>query len=185
MQILHKNVGVVSFLGTYLEHQNILEKLGVMWTPVYTIADLESVDALIVPGGEWPTLKFALEPLLNKIAERTEEGMPLCLEGKSLLLLDEKQNTPLSIKKMQISDYRREYPSEIKDEIILSFADTKAYLAHWIHPVNIQKITKKWQVLANYQGSPILIENQNIIAHNFYSAFSKDYRLHEYFISKI
>jgi 5'-phosphate synthase pdxT subunit len=60
-------VGILAVQGDYEAHAAVLARLGVPHVFVRTPADLEGVDALILPGGESTTqLRFLTEEGLEK-----------------------------------------------------------------------------------------------------------------------
>src|SRR5690242_213691 len=49
-------VGVLALQGAFVEHQAMLERIGARARAVRLPADLEAVDALVIPGGESTTI---------------------------------------------------------------------------------------------------------------------------------
>ncbi len=49
-------VGVLSLQGDFAEHVAAMREIGCSCDPVKTVADVESVDGLIIPGGESTTI---------------------------------------------------------------------------------------------------------------------------------
>ena len=45
-------IGVLALQGDFIEHINVLRRLGVRAVPVRTPAELANLDGLIIPGGE-------------------------------------------------------------------------------------------------------------------------------------
>ncbi len=82
-------VGVLALQGAFLEHINMLRRLGVRATPVRKPEELAPLDGLIIPGGESTTIgKLAdrwglIEPLRAFIAA----GKPVWGTGAGLILL--------------------------------------------------------------------------------------------------
>ncbi len=82
-------VGVLALQGAFLEHINMLRRLGVRATPVRKPAELDPLDGLIIPGGESTTIgKLAdrwglIEPLRAFIAA----GKPVWGTCAGLILL--------------------------------------------------------------------------------------------------
>src|SRR6266508_5717804 len=58
----HPTIGVLAYQGDIREHRRILDSLGVRSLEVRTLADLDRVDGLIVPGGE--------STVIGKLTER-------------------------------------------------------------------------------------------------------------------
>ncbi|MBT4936981.1 hypothetical protein HON22_03600 [Candidatus Peregrinibacteria bacterium] len=188
MRLLPKNIGILSFLGPFKKHQEIFESLGVMSSFVKSLEDLESVDALVIPGTEIASLHFSLKELLPYVSKRQKEGMPLFLTGEALVLLAEAELTDISFKKMDIQKFHIDSPRRFNEDIRLSFSDTRDFSAPYVRPPKIQRVSKGFHVLASKRhdaSEPVCIEKDNILACSFYPEFSGDKRIHEYFLTKI
>jgi 5'-phosphate synthase pdxT subunit len=188
MEFLKKNIGVLSFLGPFKKHLEILKELDTLAMEVKNLEDLESIDALIIPGTEIASLHFALTELLEEIKKRTDDKMPLLLTGEASILLDEEERTPLSFKNMRIEKHKSPQESNFEEMIKLAFSDTKHFPAKFLRSPSFIKINKNFKNLAylNSDGEEAcLIESGNIIATSFYPEFCEDKRIHEYFITKI
>jgi pyridoxal 5'-phosphate synthase pdxT subunit len=188
VKLLPKNIGILSFLGPFVQHQNIFQSLGVHVTLLKEPQDLDSVDALVIPGSETKALETALQDIFPAIAKRIHEKMPIFLTGEACVLLSEEAKTPLSFKKMNIKSFQNTSLRRFNEEIYLSFSDTKKYNAPYVRSPEIDKIAKNFTVLASKENTPheaVCIEKDNILAMTFYPELSEDKRMHEYFITKI
>jgi len=188
MKLLQKNIGIVAFLGPYMQNKKLLDSLGVHTTFVKTLEDLESVDALIIPGTEYIPLRFSLKELFPAIMKRVQEGMPLLLTGAASLLLDEKKETPLSCKKMNIQSYEPKNNKRYNEQVRLQFSDTREFTAVFVRSPVCLQLGKGFLVLSEKQsdgGEVIMMEQDNILSCTFYPELSEDIRIHEYFVTKI
>ena len=70
-------VGVLALQGDVIEHLRALQRSGARTREVRTPADLEGVDALVVPGGESTTVIRLLERfgLVEPIRERVRDDL--------------------------------------------------------------------------------------------------------------
>src|SRR6266511_1754371 len=75
----HPTIGVLAYQGDIREHRRILDSLGVRSLEVRTLADLDRVDGLIVPGGESTVIGKLTERygLLEPLRERARVGLPM------------------------------------------------------------------------------------------------------------
>src|SRR6266568_3888066 len=75
----HTTIGVLAYQGDIREHRRILDSLGVRSLEVRTLADLDRVDGLIVPGGESTVIGKLTERygLLEPLRERARAGLPM------------------------------------------------------------------------------------------------------------
>jgi 5'-phosphate synthase pdxT subunit len=84
-----KTVGVLALQGDVREHLAVLADCGVRAMPVRRPSELDSVDALVLPGGESTTMSRLLETfeLLEPIRARLAEGMPAYGSCAGMILL--------------------------------------------------------------------------------------------------
>ena len=70
-------VGVLALQGAFRAHIQILNQLDAETAEVRVPADLEGVDALVIPGGESTTISMLLESsgLFEPLADKIEKGM--------------------------------------------------------------------------------------------------------------
>lgn len=82
-------VGVLALQGDVAEHLRALEDSGARALPVRRLAELDAVDALVIPGGESTTMSKLLVAfdLLGPLAERVRDGMPVWGTCAGMILL--------------------------------------------------------------------------------------------------
>lgn len=83
------HIGVLALQGGVREHLASLERCGARVSGVKTVEQLESVDALVIPGGESTTIiKLATRyELVEPIRRRIEQGMPAFGSCAGMILL--------------------------------------------------------------------------------------------------
>lgn len=71
-------VGVLALQGAFREHLRILRSLSIPALTVRTGAELDTVDALVIPGGESTAMsRLAIDlAVLDPISHRISQGMP-------------------------------------------------------------------------------------------------------------
>jgi pyridoxal 5'-phosphate synthase pdxT subunit len=82
-------IGVLALQGAFAEHVEMLSSIGVPAREVRTLADLDGVQAVIIPGGESTTIGRLLRitGLDEAIRERVEAGMPVWGTCAGMILL--------------------------------------------------------------------------------------------------
>src|SRR5262249_45755704 len=82
-------VGVLALQGDVPEHLRALERAGAEAVPVKTREALDSVDGLVIPGGESTTVGMLLErfELMEPLRQRVADGMPLFGTCTGLILM--------------------------------------------------------------------------------------------------
>ncbi|MBD3854792.1 MAG: pyridoxal 5'-phosphate synthase glutaminase subunit PdxT, partial [Acidobacteria bacterium] len=88
--------GVLALQGDWAAHSAILRELGAHTCPVRTAADLASVDALVIPGGESSAMLRLMEPenLARRIRDRIAAGMAILATCAGVILLAEHIQPP-------------------------------------------------------------------------------------------
>lgn len=189
------NIGILAFQGSVEEHEYALEELDANPYLVRSVADLNEVDALIIPGGESTTLGVLLKdnPLLEKIKKRVIEGMPVYGTCMGLILLA-KEVTKGSLKnqpifglldvKIERNAYGRQRESF---ETIISIPRVSApqYNAVFIRAPRITYTGPGVDVLGSYDNAPVLVQEGNILASSFHPELTDDLRIHKYFLQMI
>jgi len=82
-------IGVLALQGDVAEHVRALEESGARALPVRRLAELDAVDALVIPGGESTTMSKLLVAfdLLDPLEERVHAGMPVWGTCAGMILL--------------------------------------------------------------------------------------------------
>ena len=91
-----KQVGVLALQGAFIEHEKMLEQLGVSCIELRNKEDLEKpYDGIILPGGESTVQGKLLKELdmFDTIKKQIEEGMPVLATCAGLILLVKKSKT--------------------------------------------------------------------------------------------
>lgn len=85
------NIGVLAVQGAFIEHEHMLENLGIPCVEIRKKEDLSGIDGIILPGGESTVQGQLLDkldmkkPLQNMIAD----GLPVLATCAGLILLAE------------------------------------------------------------------------------------------------
>ena len=203
-----KKIGILAFQGDVAEHSRIIEKLGHQSMEVRTIADLDKVDALIIPGGESTTIGFFLETtgLGEEIKRRAIPNTPsedwlvaplpiwgTCAGAIILAKKIESHIIPSHLGLMDMTVARNAYGSQIDsfytsiDIPALGIQDLKAAFirAPIITEVHVRHHLSQPEILARHQGKIVLVQQGKLLASTFHPELTNDQRLHEYFINSI
>lgn len=84
-------IGVLALQGSFAEHLQQLQRLGIRGIPVRTAADLARADAMILPGGESTALRRLMAPkdFGEQLRQRILRGMPVWGTCAGMILLAE------------------------------------------------------------------------------------------------
>ena len=84
------NIGVLALQGAFIEHEKVLDKLGVDYTELRQKSDLDTkLDGIILPGGESTVQGKLLRELdmFENIKEQIEDGLPVLATCAGMILL--------------------------------------------------------------------------------------------------
>jgi len=191
-----KRVGVLALQGDFEAHGKILERLGAEPVFVRTAAELDSLDGLVIPGGESSTMLKLLraENLLAPLSEfgRQRAIFGTCA-GAILLAADVSNPEQESLGLMDIGVERNGYGRQIDSRV--AHLTPEAEFAARTHPGEmeavfirapvIRRVGPRGRVLARYQGDPVLVEQGRHLVATFHPELTADSRVHDLFLSKL
>ena len=187
-----KNIGVLALQGDFLEHIKVLKKLNVSTSEVRTKKELDTVDALIIPGGESTTIGKLLKKykLDKEIKSRFKHGMPIygtcagaIIIAKEILDYDKQPKLGL----IDITIDRNAYGRQIDSfETKLTIKGLKKeFNAIFIRAPKIERIGKDIEVLAKHNDEPVLIKNSHALISTFHPEMTGDLRVHKLFLKMV
>ncbi|HYI46324.1 MAG TPA: pyridoxal 5'-phosphate synthase glutaminase subunit PdxT [Actinomycetota bacterium] len=186
-------VGVLALQGDVREHARALETVGATPVHVKHADQFESVDALIVPGGESTTIGKLLDRfgLLDALVERAREGMPLygTCAGAILMATEVigREDAPHRFSVLDISVKRNAYGRQIEsfesDLAVEGFNED--FRAVFIRAPIIERVGDDVEVLATWDGRPVLVRQGRLLASTFHPEMTDDPRIHELFVGMI
>jgi len=189
-------IGVLALQGDFLEHIKMLEGLDVQAIRVRLPEDLESIEGLIIPGGESTTIgKLAvayglMEPLRQFGKEKPIWGT---CAGAIFLSRDAHRTQPL-LQLMDIQVERNAFGRQIasfETDLIIPALDKvgesgKPYHAVFIRAPLIEKVFGDAQILAKLpDGRIVAAQQEHLLATSFHPELTQDDRFHRYFLSLI
>jgi 5'-phosphate synthase pdxT subunit len=180
-------IGVLAIQGDYEAHKLRLEELGAQVVLVKKPEQLESLDAIVIPGGESSTMLKFLERdgFLQKLRDFVQVKPSFGTCAGAILLAKEVENpTQQSLGVMDICVRRNAYGRQLDSNI--REAQTKLpggpLEMVFIRAPKISKQGKEVEVLASYDGDPVLVRQRNTMAATFHPELSQDKRVHEAFL---
>lgn len=189
------SVGVLDIQGSVREHLQALTKLGVNAMPVKTKQDLNKISGLIIPGGESTTIgklikKNGLDKEIRKRAAAFAGSKTLAVWGTcaGAILLAKKvlNDPPDGLRLMDMTIERNSYGGQLdsfETEITIPALKLRNLRAIFIRAPKIKKASPKAKILAKYEGNPVMVQQENLLATTFHPELTSDLRIHEYFIS--
>jgi 5'-phosphate synthase pdxT subunit len=172
-------VGVLALQGDFEAHARVLSRLGATSREVRVAADLEGLDALIIPGGESTvmTLGIQRENLAQPLRDLAAAGTPVLGTCAGLIMLDRDHLGVLDLR-TQRNAFGRQLRSFEAD---LDFKDVDG------GPVHAVFIRAPWvaehgpdvEILAAVDGHPVAVRKGNVLAVAFHPELTGEIRLHE------
>lgn len=183
-------VGVLALQGSFALHQKRLEELGAQVVLVKTEKELESVSALVIPGGESTTLLKLIDQNFRKaLFDRIAGGLPTLATCAGLILLAKKVESPAqeSLSLLDVDVVRNGYGRQLDSfiEPSLSWCEqASAYIKNtayeneilegvFIRAPLITRCGKDVETLISHRGKAVLIVQRNILAATFHPELSK------------
>lgn len=191
-------VGVLALQGDFREHLLALAECGVQAIPVKHLAEINQVDALVIPGGESTTIaKLARSfGLFDRIVERIAAGMPTYGSCAGMILLADRLTEAAagqeSFGGMDITVRRNAFGRQVDSfEADLTFRGITAppIRAIFIRAPWVEAIGPRVEVLASVEFNgelhPVAVTQGNLLATSFHPEITGDNRVHRYFIEQV
>jgi 5'-phosphate synthase pdxT subunit len=187
-------VGVLALQGDVREHIQSLLACGVEAVAVRRAQEIESVDALVLPGGESTTIAQLAEVfgIFDLIKEKITNGMPVygSCAGMILLaneILDAKEGQK-SFGGLDITVRRNAFGRQVDSfESDIAFNDGLEQLIHavFIRAPWVEKTSDSVEVLASVDAHPVAVRSKTALATSFHPELTGDHRVHLYFIEQV
>jgi 5'-phosphate synthase pdxT subunit len=175
-------VGVLALQGDFEAHSKILTALGAVPREVRVPADLEGLDALVLPGGESTvmTLGIEREGLAEPLRALATAGTPILGTCAGMIILDREHLGVLDILALR-NAFGRQLRSFEADLEIEGVSDPPAPPVHavFIRAPWVQETGPGVRVLADVDGHPVAVRQGNVVAISFHPELTGERRLHE------
>jgi 5'-phosphate synthase pdxT subunit len=188
-------VGVLALQGDVREHLNSLSLLNVAVQKVRTVEELETVNALIIPGGESTTISMLAKRvgLMNPLRKFVQDKKAVYGSCAGMIMLaneildgrkDQETIGGLDIT-VRRNAFGRQVDSFETDLKIKNFE--KEFRAVFIRAPWVERIGDDVEVLATVKTSenkehPVMVRQDNLLATAFHPELTTDSRIHEYFV---
>ena len=189
-------IGVLALQGAFIEHEQMLARLGAEAVEVRLPKDLEGLDGIIIPGGESTTIgKLAvayglIEPL--RTFGKSHAIWGTCA-GAIFLSNDIGRDQPL-LGLMDIKVKRNAFGRQVDsfetdleiDELYKATGTEHPYHAVFIRAPIIESVSGSARVLSALEDGRIVAAQQgHLLATSFHPELTDDTRFHQYFISLV
>ncbi|HZS00291.1 MAG TPA: pyridoxal 5'-phosphate synthase glutaminase subunit PdxT [Chloroflexota bacterium] len=186
-------VGVLALQGDFREHIEALRAAGAEARPVRRPAELEGLDALVIPGGESTTMRrlLAAYDLAEPIRARAAAGFPVygtC--AGCILLADEVDGAPApQLGLMDIGVTRNAYGRQVdsfETDLPIPALGAEPLRAVFIRAPRIERVGPGVEVLARLEdGTVVAARQDNLVVTTFHPELTGDARFHRYFLEQV
>ena len=176
---------MLALQGGFEAHAKLLAKLGARVREVRTAADLENLDALILPGGESTAITLAIERehLADPLRDLIATGTPTLGTCAGMILLDRSHLGVLDVQAERNAFGRQLHSFETDLEI--PGIDGGPVRAVFIRAPWIVAYGPGVEVLAEVDGHPVAIRQGNVLALPFHPELSGETRLHRLLLEEV
>jgi len=176
-------VGVLALQGDFEAHAKTLRRLGAEPREVRTPAEMEGLDALVIPGGESTTIgkmieSAGLEPALRA---HHEAGRPVLGTCAGLIVCDAEHLGFIDATARR-NAFGRQLQSFEADLEVEGVGD-EPLRAVFIRAPWVERHGLGVEVLASYEGHPVAIREGNVLACAFHPELVDDPRFHAIFMA--
>jgi 5'-phosphate synthase pdxT subunit len=186
-----KKVGVLALQGDFAEHIASLRRLGVEALAVRLPQDLESLDGLIIPGGESTTIGRLMVSygFVKTLRELSQDDFPMFGTCAGMILLAKSVLDLLDVATvgaMGIKVRRNAFGRQVDSfETLLSVPalGEVPFPAVFIRAPIILEAEPGVEILASLpDGTPVSAKQGNFLVSAFHPELTSDLRFHAYFL---
>jgi pyridoxal 5'-phosphate synthase pdxT subunit len=182
-------IGVLALQGDFDAHRRRLEGLGSEVVLVRKAGQFDSIDGLVIPGGESTTfLKLLGRDTLQKLDDFVHSKPTFGTCAGAILLAKQVENPhqpgldalDITIRR---NGYGRQIDSMIVEEPSTLGGDPLEMV--FIRAPRIERIGEGVEVLAKRDDEPVLVRKGSVMAATFHPELSDDTRVHQEFLKLV
>jgi pyridoxal 5'-phosphate synthase pdxT subunit len=176
-------IGVLAIQGGFERHLEMLRGLGAEVREVRTPGDMESLDGLVVPGGESTTICKGIESagLAEPIRTHHEAGRPVFGTCAGMIVCDAEHLGLLDATARRNAFGRQLHSFEADLEV--AGIGSEPLRAVFIRAPWVERHGAGVEVLASCEGHPVAVREGSVLACAFHPELTGDSRLHALFMA--
>jgi len=186
-------IGVLALQGAFIEHINVLRRLGVEALPVRLPDELNGLDGLIIPGGESTTALNLMHSfnLFEPLKELAQAGLPILGTCAGIICLAKKVSNSINhdmptLAVMDITVRRNAFGRQVdsfETELEMPALGGEPFPAVFIRAPIIESAEPPVEILARLPDGTIVAARQGkLLVTAFHPELSHDLRIHRYFL---
>jgi pyridoxal 5'-phosphate synthase pdxT subunit len=174
-------IGVLALQGNFREHAAMLRALGADVVEVRKPEELDTLDGLVVPGGESTTFMRLMRLYGLDEALRTFSG-PMFGTCAGMIVLD-RRHLGLVDLEVDRNAYGRQVAS-FEADLQLPGEDDRMR-GVFIRAPRVRDHGEDVEVLAEHDGEPVLLRQGRFLVASFHPELTEDTRVHELFLDQV
>ena len=177
-------IGVLALQGAFIEHEQMLQRLGVETFEIRHLADWQQpMDGLILPGGESTAMMRVMkdEALMEPIRKAISEGLPVLGTCAGMILLDDKHFGCMDVT-VKRNAYGRQLGSFQAEHDVKGIGVVPMV---FIRAPYIERCGDGVEVLSTLDGHVVAARQQNMLVCSFHPELTDDTRLHEFWLKEV
>lgn len=184
---------MLALQGDVREHLTALHGCGAEASAVRTAAELDAVDALVLPGGESTTMSRLLQVfgLEGPVRERLSAGMPTLSTCAGLILMSRQvldgRPDQISFGVLDVTVRRNGYGRQVESfeaDLPVEPLGLAPFRAVFIRAPLIEATGSDAEVIATYDGNPVAVTQGPHLGLCFHPEMTDDPRLHQLFLER-
>jgi 5'-phosphate synthase pdxT subunit len=178
-------VGVLALQGDFEAHAGMLARLGAEARIVRTPADLDGLDALVIPGGESTTMTLGIERerLAEPLRELIADGTPTLATCAGMIVLDREH---LGV--LDVTARRNAFGRQVRSfeaDLDVHGVEGGPVRGVFIRAPWVEEPGADVEVLAEVDGHPVAVRQGTVTAVAFHPELTGDARLHRWLVEAV
>jgi 5'-phosphate synthase pdxT subunit len=189
-------IGVLALQGDVREHLRAIAECDALARPVRRPEELESVDALVIPGGESTTIgKLAVDfGLLDPLRKRIAGGMPVYGSCAGMIMLATEvldgRCDQQSLGGIEMAVRRNAFGRQVDSfeaPVVIDGIDGEPFHAVFIRAPWVESVGAEVEVVGRVTAGPaagriVAVRQGNLLATAFHPELTGDLRVHRLFV---
>lgn len=189
-------VGVLALQGDVREHVHALEAVGARAVPVRRVAELDAVDALVIPGGESTTIDKLLRAfdLFGPVRDRVRAGMPAYGSCAGMILLADRVEGGIegqqTLGGVDVTVRRNAFGRQVdsfESDLTIEGIDDGPLHAVFIRAPWVEEVGPRATVVGRVEGGPaagriVAVRQGPLLVTSFHPEVTGDTRVHRLFV---
>jgi 5'-phosphate synthase pdxT subunit len=186
------NVGVIAIQGDFEKHIQSLERCKAANLNVHEVRtpeELETVDRVILPGGESTTVGLLMQRfgLGDALKQAADNGMPMWGTCMGMIMLaqriEAREQYTLGI--LDITVKRNAFGAQVHsfESEVPMHGLSEPVLGVFIRAPIVTQLGPDVQVLAEIENKIVAVKQGNILGTSFHPELTDDIRLHQWFLN--